>query len=78
MAAKHLLHKSRLSEFLKWCQDEKGLAVRNGQGDWQLAQIQPKGSKSWHVIYERIHMPEHVTVPDPLVPLVLNFIRSTK
>lgn len=73
-----LLHVSRLAEFLKWCQEVKQLQTREGRGDYQLAQIQPRGSKDWHVLYSRIHMPEHVTVPDPLVPLVCNFIRSTK
>lgn len=81
MAARNLLHKSRVPEFLEWCKTEKGLVVTSGNGDWQIARVQAKatnGKGQWHVIYERLKMPEHVTVPDPLIPLVQNFIRSTK
>jgi hypothetical protein len=81
MAARNLLHKRRLQEFLDWCKAEKGLNTAPGSGDFQLARIQAKatnGKGQWHVIYERLDMPEHVTVPEPLIPLVLNFLRSTK
>ena len=78
MAERALLHLSRLQEFLDWCSQEKGLTVRPGRGSYQVAQILPKGSTQWQVIFSRDRMPEHCTVPDPLVPLVRNFIRSTK
>lgn len=77
MARRDLLHKSRLQEFLDWCVSEKKLMVGSGMGDYQLALIRTQGG-TWHVIYSRLKMPEHVTVPEPLVPLVLNFLRSTK
>lgn len=78
MAARNLLHRDRLQEFLKWCVEEKKLEVREGRGIHEAAQILPKGSKNWQVIFTRNRMPEHLTVPDPLIPLVLNFIRSTR
>lgn len=78
MAARSLLHKSRVNEFLLWCREVKGLETREGRGDYEIAQILPKGSTRWQVLFSRSTMPEHVTVPDPLIPLVLNFIRSTK
>ena len=82
MAARNLLHKNRFQEFLTWCEVEKGLATRPGMGDYQLGQVQAKGSgqKSgqWHTFFYRIHMPEHVTVPEAMIPLVSNFIRSTR
>lgn len=78
MPDKHLLHKTRVEEFALWCKDTKKLCVRPGRGPYQILQIQPKGSKDWYVLYERLHMPEHVTVPTALVPLVRNFIRNTR
>ena len=78
MAARNLLHKIRFDEFMLWCATEKGLLTRAGTGDYQLGQVQPKGSGDWCVFYSRLHMPEHVTVPERLVSLVRNFIQSTK
>jgi hypothetical protein len=76
MSARSLLHKSRVDEFLNWCRDVKGHQVRPGRGPYQIAQIKPKWSKQWHVLYSRNYMPEHVTVVVDLVPLVTNFIRT--
>lgn len=77
MARRELLHKSRVAEFRQWCEKVKGLTTRDGRGPYEVFQILPKGSRNWQVIFSRNYMPEHVTVPEPLVPLVLNFIRST-
>ena len=78
MARRDLLHVSRVSEFREWCTQVKGLEVRDGRGAYEICQILPKGSKRWQVIFSRDRMPEHVTVPEPLVPLVLNFIKSAR
>lgn len=75
--ARNLLHRNRVHEFLEFCR-QQGLQVRPGRGDWQIAQIQPIGSTAWHVLYERRVMPEHVTVPKPLIALVKNFISQSR
>lgn len=78
MAARNLLHKDRVEEFRVWCEEAKGLETRPGRGAYQLLQVKSKNGNDWHVIFERDNMPEHVTVPDTLIHLVTNFIRSTK
>jgi hypothetical protein len=75
--SRNLLHKSRVPEFLAWC-EAKGIQTRTVTFSYQVAQIQPKGSKVWMSVYYRDHMPEHVTVDSRLEALVRNFIRSTR
>lgn len=77
MADRRLLHLKRLDEFLAWCQAQ-GHEVRPGRGDWQLAQIRLAGESAWQVIFSRARMPEHPTVPDPLVKHVRQFIDATR
>ncbi len=76
MSARNLLHKTRVAEFQAWLTAE-GIPWRGPRGDWQIMQIQLRDGQ-WACIYERIHMPEHVTVDKRLVPLVYAFINSTK
>lgn len=78
MANRGLLQKRRLDEFLQWCREVKGLQTREGRGDYQVAQILPKGSKKWQVIFFRDKDTDHLTVPMPLVALTRNFLKSTK
>jgi len=78
MTARNLLHVSRVQEFATWCETVKGLKTRPRDVGYEILQVQPKGSTLWHTLFRREHMPEHVTVPWALEPLVLNFIRSTK
>ena len=75
MAARNLLHKTKIPEFKSWL-TLKGFEWREGGGNWQLMQIKRKESNVWDVIYERLKMPEHVTVTGPLVNLVQQFIKE--
>lgn len=78
MASRALLHKDKVPAFLDYCRG-LGMTVRDGRGTWQIAQIQPKGSTdTWHVLYSRMHMPEHVTVPEGLIRVVLQWLRESK
>jgi hypothetical protein len=71
-----LLHKTKLEDFKKWC-DEMGIPHRPGKGDWQVLQVCVEFF-GWKVIHKRIDMPEHLTVDERLIPLVHKFIDSQK
>lgn len=72
--SRSLLYKHDLDRFLRWCA-ENGIETRDGRGDWQVAQISD-GEGGWDVIYERLHMPMHLTVVRPLEPLVRRFLAA--
>lgn len=70
--SRNLLHKSRVEAFKAWLTAE-GIAWREPRGDWQIMQVElPNGG--WACLYERAHMPEHVTVDRRLEQLVHYFI----
>jgi len=73
--SRNLLHIKRFDEFRQWAID-KGFEWRGGRDFYQLGQVCVDGK--WHAIYQRNHMPEHVTVVTPLEPLVRRFIRETR
>lgn len=73
MANRSLLHKSKMEDFKAWL-TVNSINHRPGRGDWQILQVQTLDG--WQVIYERAHMPEHVTVPEPLTNIVLRFIHK--
>lgn len=75
MTARNLLHKSKIPDLCRWL-TARGIAHRTGHGDWQIMQIQ-MGS-SWQAVYSRAHMPEHVSVPNPLVLLITEFVNESK
>lgn len=57
--SRNLLHKKHLDEFKSWLQG-RGVPHRPGKGDWQVLQV--KCGNEWQAVYERIFMPEHLTV----------------
>lgn len=71
-----LLHKSKLAGFKSWL-TLKQIPCRPGKGAWQILQVQTK-HHGWQAVFERIQMPEHVTVNEKLIPLVRAFIRESK
>lgn len=71
-----LLHKSKLNEFRVWL-DSLQIPHRPGKGAWQILQVQTK-QHGWQVVFERLEMPEHVTVQENLMPLVRKFIAESK
>jgi hypothetical protein len=76
MAARNLLHKTRLNDF-KFFLDDKGLAYRQGKGTYQVLQVQHP-VLGWQSIYEKLEAPEHYSVPDKLIPLVMEFIKYNR
>lgn len=75
MVARALLHKDKLEALKTWL-DSIGHEHRPGNGAWQELQI--KWGPGWQVIYSRASMPEHLSVPEPLVPFIKKFIRETR
>lgn len=73
MTYRNLLHKNKLTQFQDYL-DVHGIPHRPGRGDWEVLQVQTPDRK-WAVIYRRNHMPEHLTVPRPLLKTVLNFLK---
>ena len=77
MAIRCLLHKNKLKELKSWLSSQD-LEWREGQGPYQLMQIRKPRLDGWDVIYERNDMKEHVTVVEPLIPLVRRFISESQ
>ena len=75
MADRSLLHKNKLQEFRDWCSSCR-IECRDGRGEYQALQVSLEGK--WHVLYERAYMPEHLTVPAPLIKLVRRFLGCRK
>lgn len=75
MASRDLLHKAKLPAFIEWC-SRNHIETRPGRGAYQLLQVYYAGL--WSVIYERNHMPEHVTIPQSLIGVVHKFIHNTR
>lgn len=76
MAARNLLHKTKLQEFKKFL-DAEGIAYRPGKGDYQVLQVEHP-EHGWVVIYEKLHSPEHFSIPWKMVGLVEKFIKGSK
>lgn len=78
MTSRNLLHKSKLSKFQAWliAQGHEVRAPPNGQ--YQLCQIRLSGQTVWHVLYFREHMPEHISVVQPLVPTVRQWLNEQR
>lgn len=74
--SRNLLHKKHLADFTRWAED-KDYPVRDGKGDWQVLQVWIGGV--WYAIYERLYMPEHLTVAgNKLEKLVRKFYDERK
>jgi len=73
--SRNLLHKSRLNDFIQWL-DKSGIKHRPPRGEWQVLQV--FFNDNWHVIYQRLHMPEHYTTPWTMENLVRAFIEETR
>lgn len=75
MVARNLLHKTKLEEFKLWL-DSCDRQHRPGNGDYQVLQV--KHGSGWMPIFSRNEMPEHLSVPDPLIGLVRLFLQDTR
>ncbi len=71
MANRCTLHKTKLNEFKNYL-NSKGIAYRDGKGDYQVLQVQT--GDGWQSVYEKNNMPEHFSVQDKLMPTVRKFL----
>ena len=70
------LHIDKLEAFKDYL-NSQGIAHRAGKGDWQVLQVlTPKSG--WQVVHKRSDMPEHYTVQDKLMPIVRDFLKTSK
>lgn len=74
--SRNLLHKNKLEDFKAWL-DKKGIKHRPGKGAFQVLQVN-NVKNYWNAVYERIEMPEHLTVVCHLEGLVRAFIKESK
>jgi hypothetical protein len=77
VASRSLLHKNDLEAFLEFCR-RQGHETRDGKDFWQVAQIKLKGKPQWHALYQRAHMPEHLTVTEPLMRAAIAFYKEKR
>lgn len=73
MAARNLLAIHKLDEFKAWL-DARGIEHRPTNADFQVMQVRLPHETQWHAIFRRLHAPMHLSVPNPLVPLVMEFV----
>lgn len=71
---RHLLHKSKVEDFKAWL-DTQGISHRPGRGEYEILQVL-RADGQWFKLYRRNHMPEHVTVQEPLVALVRRYVEG--
>lgn len=77
MAARNLLHKTKLEEFKEFLVSQ-GHEWRETQADYQVIQIRLKNKTAWHAVYEKLNAKEHYSVTSPLVGLVESYIEGMK
>lgn len=77
--SKCLLHKSKLDDFLYWC-NLMGIEAFKVEIDYQVARVRvkDKGHYMYASIYKRDDMKEHFTVEKRLEKIVYRYIRWTK
>lgn len=73
MAARNLLHITKLEDFKAWL-GSKGIQHRPGVGDWQALQV--RFGTGWAAIYTTARASEHFSVQVPLAPMVRRYIRE--
>lgn len=75
MAARNLLAIHKLDEFKAWL-DARGIEHRPTNADFQVLQVRLPNETQWHAIFRKLHASVHLSVPNPLVPLVTEFVSS--
>jgi hypothetical protein len=67
-----LLHKTKLKEFIEWC-EKNNIAIRDGKDQWQVLQVCTENF-GWQVIFNILDSPEHYSINEKLIPTVKRFI----
>ena len=73
MANRHTLAIHKLEEFKEWL-DCTDVMYRDTTAPYQVLQVRLPDDPRWHAIYRKLHAKEHLSVPEPLVKLVQEFI----
>ena len=77
MAARNLLTIKKLPVFKAWL-DANSVENRTTNAAFQVLQVRVTGDPRWHSIYKKLDAKEHLSVPQPLVFLVDQFLRREK
>jgi len=76
MAIRNILHKSKLKDLENWLA-EKGWNIESPKGEYEvLRATRPKNKPL--IIFRRLEVKEHYSIPDSHVRLVYSFIKATK
>lgn len=73
--SKNLLHIKKLPDFVLWLAS-RGWQPLKLKGDFEVARV--TNGVTTVIIYRRIDLKEHYTVPRPFERLVRDFIKETK
>ena len=78
MAGKrNTLHKTHLEPFKDWLREVVQIPYRDGKGSFQVMQVLTP-EDGWQTVFYRIHMPEHFSVNEKLMPIIHDFYRYRK
>ena len=73
MANRNTLAIHKLDEFKEWL-DSTDVLYRDTDAAYQVLQVRLPGDPRWHAIYRKLEAKQHLSVPEPLVKLVQEFI----
>lgn len=71
------LHKTHLEAFKQWLQEVALIPYRDGKGDYQVLQVCTP-NYGWQVVFRKADMPEHLSVNETLMPVVMDFYKYRK
>lgn len=69
-----LLKKKHLADFKDWL-EAKGIAYRDGKGEYQVMQILTE-TDGWQVVFWRKSMQDYYTANDKLQPIIEAFYKE--
>jgi hypothetical protein len=76
MAVRDILHKSKLKDFKEWLKTNSW-NIESPKGEYEVLRATKPNNKPL-IIFRRLEVKEHYSVPDNHVRLVYSFIKATK
>ncbi len=76
MAYRNVLHKSKLEDFKNWL-ISKGWIIKIPKGEYEVLRAVKDGEKPL-IVFTRLKVKEHYSVPDSHIELVYQFINERK
>jgi hypothetical protein len=76
MANRNTLAIHKLDEF-KTFLEMAGVEHRPTEAAYQVLQVRLPGDPRWHAIYKKLEAKQHLSVTDPLLPLLRAFVNKT-